>query len=134
VAEDRADLIPQLQDLVVESRCGCQQPDCATIYVAGGTSPLTDDQKNATVGLIGTIPWSSMRIADTLPLTPIATTASQVSKFSTGQTFARGSGPCGGARSFHPGENAVAQLWRNGRRPLRHPSEFLYSIACCRRP
>jgi hypothetical protein len=45
VAEDRADLIPQLQDLVVESRCGCQQPDCATIYVAGGTSPLTDDQK-----------------------------------------------------------------------------------------
>ena len=44
-AEDRADLIPQLQDLAVESRCGCQQPDCATIYVAGGTSPRTDDQK-----------------------------------------------------------------------------------------
>ena len=44
-AEGRPDLIPQLQELVVESRCGCQQPDCATIYVAGGTSPLTDEDK-----------------------------------------------------------------------------------------
>ncbi len=43
--EGRADLIPQLEDLVVESRCGCRQSDCATLYVSGSVSPLNDEQK-----------------------------------------------------------------------------------------
>lgn len=45
LGEGRGDLTPQLRELVVESRCGCQQPDCATIYVAGGKAPLTEEQK-----------------------------------------------------------------------------------------
>jgi hypothetical protein len=44
-SEGRADLIPQLEDLVVESRCGCGQSDCATLYVSGGVSPLNNEQK-----------------------------------------------------------------------------------------
>jgi hypothetical protein len=44
-AEGRPELVPQVHDLVIDARCGCQQGDCATIFVSGGTSPLSEEMK-----------------------------------------------------------------------------------------
>jgi hypothetical protein len=38
-------VVAQLSDLRLDSRCGCGGPDCATFYVTGGNSPLTEAEK-----------------------------------------------------------------------------------------
>ena len=44
-ASSRHDLVAQIEDLKLASRCGCSDSFCSTFYVTGGRSPLSAEER-----------------------------------------------------------------------------------------